>query len=339
MAMPGGAVDEKPWSYPHPTLTIVPEQEPNDTCPGQTIACGDVVAPASYSVTTDDDWYAFEVAENARMLTIGTEPYNGSYVDTYLELYDACGAGYITYDDDSGPDAFSLISGFIAPHAGTWYVKTYTFAHGSTGEYQLFVLCEEQPEAPENDMCDGAIPIERCTNGVLTGNSLNAVNNYDPGIPGPSCTNYVAPGKDVVYSMNLAVGDIVHLTYQTMTSDASFYIVTDCANVSGTCVAGADAGYDIETISYTASTAGTYYVILDAYSNNWGGPWSLTYEVICPGELGVCCVGQTCLLIFEYQCTTYQGIWHPEWTSCDGNPCDIVPADDPSWGAIKNAYR
>jgi len=342
MAAPGGGLDEKPWSYPHATTSIVPEQEPNDACPGQTIACGDVVSPASFSVATDDDWYAFDVASAGTLITVGTQGYQGSDIDTYLELYDVCGGTYIAYDDDGGPNMFSLISNFAAPHAGMYYARAYSYGHYYTGSYELFVSCVGGSEPPENDMCDGAIAIERCTNGVLTGDSFSATNNYDPSIPGPSCTGYSAAGKDVVYKVTAESGDVLHLDYVQPSADAAFYVVTDCANVSGTCVAGADAtvtgGHEV--ISYTVTAAGTYYIILDSYTSAYGGPWTLTYEAICPGPIGVCCVGQTCMLIHEFECDDYGGVWHPEWTSCTDNPCHVItPADPSSWGQIKNAYR
>jgi hypothetical protein len=343
LAAPGGGQDEKPWSWPIIVTATVPEVEPNDVCPGQTIGCSDLVSPASYATTTDDDWYAFYVDEAGTMVTIGTQPYQGSSVDTYLELYDLCGGGCLTYDDDGGPGFFSLISNFAAPHSGWYYVKTFTYNHLYTGGYELFVYgCTPVPPPPPNDQCSGAIPIDRCTTGTLNGNDSNTVNNYDPGIPGPSCTGFSASGKDVVYLLTTQAGDLVHLDYLQPSADASFYIVTDCSNVSESCVIGADATVtgQHEIIDWTAGT-GTYYLILDSYTANYGGPWTLAWDITCPTPLGVCCVGHTCYLIHDTECAGTQGHWHPEWTSCGPpNPCDAyTPADKESWGTIKNAYR
>lgn len=340
LAAPGGDQDAKPWSYGFAPRATYPEVEPNDVCPGQSMACGDMISPASYSVATDDDWYVFNVAAAGTWLTIGTQALPGSPdVDTYLQLYDSCTGSYIAYDDDGGPSAFSLISNFVAPHAGDYYVKTYTYGHYYTGDYELFVNCTEPVPPPENDTCDGAIAIDRCTEGVIAGDLTLAVNNYDPSIPGPSCTGYGATGNDVTYVMTLVAGDMVHLFYYGG-YDESIYIVTDCSDMT-TCVEGADGTVGTgETIDWTATADGTYYIICDKYGTG-GAAFSLTYEITCPVDTYVCCVGHDCYLFeTEQECTDMQGQWHPEWTSCGNDPCDIyTPADPNSWGQIKNAYR
>jgi hypothetical protein len=345
VSMPGGQPDEKVWSgYPFFGTSIIPEQEPNNTCPGQAMACGDRISPASYNPSSDDDWYQFNVNVAGTLLTIGTTAIGGGGspdLDTYLELYDVCGGTRLAYDDDGGPGTYSLISNFSAPHAGLYYVKTYTYGHYSTGPYELFVQCVEPQPPPPNDQCSGALPIERCTAGGLQGDSFLATNNYDPSIPGPSCTGYSASGKDVTYVMNLNQGDIVHLDY-VLPADASFYIVTDCANVSGTCLIGADDTVtgEHEIIDWTAPYAGTFYVILDSWTSGYGGPWAMMYDITCPMPAHVCCLGHACYLIQESECAQMGGAWHPEWDSCNPNPCDIyTPADESSWGQIKNAYR
>jgi len=336
-------LNEKSWSYRVSTpRAIVPEQEPNNDCPGQGIACGDDVQPAAINPGGDFDWYSFTVTENGVNLTIGTDSWNGSSTDTYLELYSQCGGAIIAQDDDSGPGLFSLIT-YGPVNAGTYYAKARGYSTSTVGEYKLFVRCEIPPPPPPNDQCAGAIPIERCTSGSLNGDLTLAVNDYDPGVgtPPASCTGYPAAGKDVAYVLTLQAGDICHFVYTAGAYDASFYIVTDCANVNDSCVIGADASYNVETINWTCTTAGTYYLICDAYGTNTGGTFTLAYEITCPTPLGVCCVGHNCYLVQESECAAMQGYWHPEWTSCGPpNPCDIyTPADKSTWGKVKDTYR
>ena len=46
------------------------------------------------------------------------------------------------------------------------------------------------------------------------------------------------------------------------------------------------------------------------------------------------------MLLFEEECAAQGGYFHPEWDSCDPNPCVIyTPTDDTSWGTIKSLYR
>jgi len=51
----------------------------------------------------------------------------------------------------------------------------------------------------------------------------------------------------------------------------------------------------------------------------------------------VCCFEHDCVIGLQAACTGY---WHPEWVSCDPNPCEIyTPAENTSWGQIKDMYR
>jgi hypothetical protein len=47
-----------------------------------------------------------------------------------------------------------------------------------------------------------------------------------------------------------------------------------------------------------------------------------------------------CDIMLEDECAAASGEWHPEWVTCSPNPCEIfTPAENTSWGAIKNMYR
>jgi hypothetical protein len=59
----------------------------------------------------------------------------------------------------------------------------------------------------------------------------------------------------------------------------------------------------------------------------------------------VCCFSQGCAITLEAECQENGGYWHPEWTTCDLNPCVIyptareAPVREASWGRIKQMYR
>lgn len=326
--------EEKPWELQlGPPRTIVPEAEPNDTCPGQAIVIGDVVQPAALDVGGDLDWYSF-AANAGDVLTIGTDSYNGSSTDTYIELYSECGATMLAYDDDSGPGLFSLIATYVVPATATYNVKVRGYGSTTVGAYKFFVTMQQPP--PENDLCAGALVIERCTTGTLTGDLTPFTNNYDPTSSG--CTGFSAAGKDEVYKVDLIVGDVLNMSYTQLSADASFYVVTDCANVIGTCVAGADDTVtgQAEVINYVAAATGTYYIILDCYGTNAGGAWTWTYTVDCPGPPeGACCIGTVCTITTQDGC---QGNWLGAGTTCNPNPC-ATPVEESSWGQIKATYR
>jgi hypothetical protein len=62
--------------------------------------------------------------------------------------------------------------------------------------------------------------------------------------------------------------------------DASIYMITDCADPDGSCVAGDDSG-NPEEFTYTVPQggAGTYIIATDGYSASSGGLFDFTVEV------------------------------------------------------------
>lgn len=92
---------------------------------------------------------------------------------------------------------------------------------------------------------------------------VGATNNVDPGFGG--CAP--GPGADVVYTFTPAATDtyIVGATPQTSSFDLSLYIVTDCANPGGTCVAGANnrSFGKGEALKVTLNAGTQYFIVVD----------------------------------------------------------------------------
>jgi len=331
LANPNTPPEEKEWHWVLGSdRTTYTEIEPNDACPGpQLLQCGDIVDPGMISTTTDDDWYQVYLTAGT-LVTIGTDAGTGctGVNDSYLYLYSPDCATQLAYDDDSGPGFYSLIT-YTVPATGNYNVKVMSYAHAYTGCYKLFITCSVPTPPDPNDTCAGAIAITDCTTGAISGNTQWDTDNYNPGTPGPSCTGYSAAGKDVAYVLSLNAGDVCHFDYLQPSADASFYIVTDCSNVSASCVIGADqtvTGQD-EIIDWTVPTTGTYYLILDSYTSAYGGPWSLSYTITCPPPPtpAVCCRPDgSCFISMPADCMS-PNIFHPEWLVCDPNPCPPPP--------------
>ena len=131
------------------------------------------------------------------------------------------------------------------------------------------------PPPPPNDTCAGAIGIPY---GVFSiDGSTDLANNdyspYDSGT-GTSCTGYSAAGADVVYCVHLPVGESFEVVMTTSGWDDSIYLITDCDNPAGSCVAGSDLYPDGSTFTYVAESTGIYYLIVDAYSG--GGAFNIS---------------------------------------------------------------
>lgn len=270
-----GAVAEKMWhSAPFSVNSIVPEVEPNDDFASANAAtCGDLIRPAAVDYPDDIDWISF-TANAGDLITIGTDADGDAPIDdTIIGLFDAGGV-QLAIDDDSGPGYYSQISNFPAPATGTYYFGIIAYDAEAVGTYQAFITCQAAPSAPPNDLCAGAIELP-CGAVNLSGSTSGATNNYNPGTAG--CTGYTAAGLDVVYMITAYNGQGINLTY-TSSADASFYIVTDCADPVGTCLVGADdtVSGQAETLSYNFPASGTYYLVLDSYGTNTFGNWTLT---------------------------------------------------------------
>ncbi len=275
---------EKMWTLvPQSVTSIIPEVEPNDDLlTANAASCGDLIRPAAIDVPDDIDWISF-TANAGDLITLGTEADGASPIDdTIIGLFDAAG-NQLVIDDDSGPGFYSLISSFPAPATGTYYFGIIAYDAAAVGTYQAFITCESAPAAPVNDQCAGAIALS-CGTINLSGSTSGALNDYNPGTAG--CTGYTAAGLDVVYQVTATPGQVLSLIY-TSSADASLYIVTDCADPVGTCVAGADetVGGQAETLTYAFTHSGTYYVVLDSYGTSTFGSYTLTGSYEC-GAVG-----------------------------------------------------
>jgi hypothetical protein len=98
-----------------------------------------------------------------------------------------------------------------------------------------------------------------------------------------ACTKYPQPGPDVAYSLSLAMGQQITITLTNSAMyDGAVALLgpgadTICSATITTCVAGADVTFDgqVETVTYTATAAGTYYILVDSYAVNEGGMFTL----------------------------------------------------------------
>jgi len=303
------------------------------------MACGDVISPA-YLNADNLDWYTWSM-NAGEDLWCGTDVVNsGDQTDTYIELYASDCTTLLAQDDDSGPGFYSLISNFIAPYTGRYNLKVRGYVCLSQGPYRFFVSCATAPPPPPNDLCSGAFEIPRCSTGSLQGDNAAYHNDYDPGADGCS-SQYPEQGKDSVYYVNLQPGDLLDMTYTQFNFDAAFYIVTDCSNVPGSCVAGADNTLtgEPEVIHYVASATGTYYIILDSYGTDTGGSWSLDYNFSCAAPQACCFPDYHCEMQLPADCRAMGGTPQGSGTNCDTVMCMVTPTERTTWGHIKSLYR
>jgi hypothetical protein len=55
---------------------------------------------------------------------------------------------------------------------------------------------------------------------------------------------------------------------------------------------------------------------------DWHPEWDTCEPNPCLIERFVCCVGEVCYITTEQECADMMGDWHPEWDTCEPNPCE-----------------
>lgn len=185
------------------------------------------------------------------------QPSNTSW-DSSLYLVTSCGSistSCVAGQDNGNPEAID----YTAAASGDFFMVVDGFG-GQGGTYSLDVTVTAAQLA--NDTCAGALDVT--AGGTFTGDTTNAAADYTPIASGAGgCTGFNANSNDVAYSVVLQAGERLQATL-TATWDASLYMVSDCSNIAGTCVAGQDNG-NPEVVDFTAQTTGSYFIIVDGY--------------------------------------------------------------------------
>ncbi len=249
---------------PHPvTATDLTEYEPNNTvATANPIVVGDIYL-AAIGAMSDVDWFRFDTAGGAAAFTT-EDGANLSPDDTVMALYAADGTTRLALD--SGYPWHCYLARYFAP--GTYYVKVSRGTYGQfTGNYVLTCTGGSPPHA--NDLCTGAIDVQG--QGLQSWTLDLSANggyyaDYMPPQVESSCLPVPPTGPDAVYAVSLAANESIIIS-ETGDCDVSLWIATDCGNLNGSCVAGADAvgGGATETVTYAAPMAGVYFIVVDSY--------------------------------------------------------------------------
>jgi hypothetical protein len=137
-----------------------------------------------------------------------------------------------------------------------------------------------------NDVCGSAITLTLGT--AVQGTTVGAYNNYSNGLEGQTCTGFHQAGADVAYKVTLTANTQYTVTLSGLdaTFDGSVSLLGPGAasqcdpDPIATCVAGSDAGAEgaDETFTYTPTTTGDYYVLVDSFYAAESGAFTLKVE-------------------------------------------------------------
>jgi len=157
----------------------------------------------------------------------------------------------------------------LAP--GTYYVVVDGYS-GDVCGYTLNISCTPCTPPPGNEACDTATPLA-CGAISFSVNTDGTVNNYDPGA-GNTCTGYSASGGDLVWSVCIPEGGTIDLAIDEVDYDASTYLITNCANIVGSCLSGSDCfpWPCTNFINYTNPGPGDVnaYLVIDGFAGATG---------------------------------------------------------------------
>jgi hypothetical protein len=258
---------EKPLMPVNVNLDIF-ENEPNDDCASADYITLDDNYGSAIDPAGDVDWYEVFFPAGGE---VAFETLPGDVGDTKMYLYaDDC-VTELAYNDDIGyPNYYSKIEYTLEPNT-TYYVLVTGYSATTAGTYFLTMTGgTPPPEPPVNNTCEGALLLPY---GTFTFDNTGATDDYSP--TNSDCTGYTAHGVDVVYYIDLVENQQLEVTGES-TYDTSIYMVTDCNDVDGTCVAGSDNYGEPEYFIFDAAqNPGRYYVIFDGYSSTgFEGTWS-----------------------------------------------------------------
>ncbi len=121
---------------------------------------------------------------------------------------------------------------------------------------------------------DITAPAMQGTGVVLTGNLTGYANNIQPS---SACTGFTNDGPDSIYILTLGTAGRVITATVDAPWDSAVEIVQPCA-MTPTCLIGRDAG-NPESVTYTTTAAGTFYVIVDSWDPGAYGAYTLTVRV------------------------------------------------------------
>jgi len=152
---------------------------------------------------------------------------------------------------------------------------------------------------PANDTCATALVVPG-TPGThaYSGDTTWAADDYD--CRAAEVGYLPHGGGDLAYVVDLPAGCSICATLNQfeMSWNGGLYMVTDCADVNGTCVAGSSAwtaGGQDETFCYEDTGGGTYYIIVDGRTGGGAGVFDLDVQISClagPGDL-TCTEGES----------------------------------------------
>ena len=251
--------------------TAIIETPPNDLCEDAiALICGETVTGQTNTATdtgenaSGDVWFTYTGAGTIETVTLSLCD-GGTDYDSILRVYDACDGNLIESNDDFCGVQSEL--SFDSDGTSTYTIMVEGYG-ANTGNFNLVVSCEDIINAPDNDLCDGAIAVE-CGDSV-SGDTTNATNIGNPG----TCDTDLSVGPGVWYSITIPNDGDYDVTVDTVDSDfdTKLGVFTGVCGAS-VCVAGNDdigGGVLQSEVMFEGASGDTYYIYVTGFLDNVG---------------------------------------------------------------------
>lgn len=133
---------------------------------------------------------------------------------------------------------------------------------------------------PSADSCPDAQVVS--ASGTVTDSFANFTNVYELPITN-ACTTSRTPGNDAVYEVSLLSGQTLTasvVSTEASPEDVAIYVTDVCELLPDACIDGSDNSIQgAESVTYTATTDETVYVIVDSYFSGLAGSFEVTFTI------------------------------------------------------------
>lgn len=116
-----------------------------------------------------------------------------------------------------------------------------------------------------NNSCDAGA-IDLVANGPFTGRIEEYTRDYNPGT---SCAGRATTGSEALFRVTPAAGEVARVTVNAA-FDAQLWVVTDCSDLTGSCVAASDNTTPTRVVEFAGDGVTTFYVAVDSLFNGTG---------------------------------------------------------------------
>ncbi|HPF38692.1 MAG TPA: hypothetical protein PK093_08615 [Phycisphaerae bacterium] len=275
-----------------------------DNCPGSELACSDSggvggaesvtipnYGPGAFVYIQAGDFGTTEGGGETRLEITCSTATGACCTGGTCEVLTAgnCLLAGGVYKGDGSECATSCF-GACCEGSGTCSEMTEEFCVGVGGAYQGDgVSCTPNPcpQPPANDTCATPTMVD-CNTGTIAGISLDLANPDHALMSTGSCTGFSTNGPEVVFAFTAPSDLLVHTGMANVSGfDAAIYVVTDCQDTNGSCVAGDDSG-GIEEVTFTATQGVTYYIITDSYTEAPDPGTTFDFFIECSAICGTC---------------------------------------------------